>query len=195
MPSASCCHVASRNSVRAYFFTESWTISAKSWVSQSRRANPVRAKPCGSRPRLVRSYTAGMSFLRDRSPVTPKITRPQGPAMRGRRLSRGSRSGFTHPSGDRLLVLRPAVTSGRPLGPALVQLALHRVAELGPRLLELVDALVLEDQEHVAQVDPHPLQPVEHLLRLGGGAGDPVAVDLAVVGERQQGLLRHRVDR
>src|SRR3954453_21736740 len=35
-----------------------------------------------------------MSFLRDRSPVTPKITRPQGPAIRGRRLSRSSRSGL-----------------------------------------------------------------------------------------------------
>ena len=37
---------------------------------------------------------AGISFLRARSPVTPKSTIEQGPAMRGSRLSRGSRSGL-----------------------------------------------------------------------------------------------------
>lgn len=37
---------------------------------------------------------AGSSFFFDRSPVTPKITKLQGPAMRGNRRSRGSRSGF-----------------------------------------------------------------------------------------------------
>ncbi|SKV43736.1 Uncharacterised protein [Mycobacteroides abscessus subsp. massiliense] len=37
---------------------------------------------------------AGINFLRARSPVTPKITSEQGPAMRGRRLSRLSRNGF-----------------------------------------------------------------------------------------------------
>src|SRR5262245_43095201 len=35
-----------------------------------------------------------MSFLRARSPVTPNITRPQDPAILGRRRSRGSRNGF-----------------------------------------------------------------------------------------------------
>src|SRR6476661_5699321 len=39
---------------------------------------------------------AGMTFLRDRSPVTPKSTMPHGPAMRGRRRSCGSRSGFVY---------------------------------------------------------------------------------------------------
>src|SRR4051812_11975349 len=34
-----------------------------------------------------------MSFLRERSPVTPKITRALGPAIRLRRRSSGSRSG------------------------------------------------------------------------------------------------------
>ena len=94
MPSASCRQVSSRNGVRACSCTASCTTWAKSWSSQSRRANPVRANPGGSRPRLARSYTAGMSFLRARSPVTPKITRPHGPAMRGSRRSRGSRSGL-----------------------------------------------------------------------------------------------------
>src|SRR5690606_15026463 len=41
------------------------------------------------------SYTAGISFFRARSPVTPKITRPHGPAILGSRLSWGSRSGLT----------------------------------------------------------------------------------------------------
>ena len=49
-PSASCCQTSSRNSVRACAFTESWTICAKSWSAQSRRAKPTRLKPGGSRP-------------------------------------------------------------------------------------------------------------------------------------------------
>src|SRR5215469_14611274 len=36
-----------------------------------------------------------MSFFRDRSPVTPKSMRTDGPATRGMRRSRGSRSGLT----------------------------------------------------------------------------------------------------
>src|SRR5437762_12465379 len=51
-------------------------------------------------PRLARSYTAGMSFLRARSPVTPKITRAHGSGIRGRRRSCGSRSGL--PTSDLL---------------------------------------------------------------------------------------------
>src|SRR6478609_12028764 len=35
-----------------------------------------------------------MSFLRERSPVTPKMTSALGPAMRLRRRSSGSRSGL-----------------------------------------------------------------------------------------------------
>ena len=146
-----------------------------------------------------------MSFFRARSPVTPKITSPQGPAIRGRRLSRGSRSGLTRPTpSGRHRRSRWRSRASESLTRALQDCPSGRLwsswlctvlAELGPGLLELVDALVLEHQEHVAQVDPDPLQPVEHLLRLGGGAGDPVAVDLAVVGERHHGLLRHRVDR
>ena len=37
---------------------------------------------------------AGISFLRARSPVTPKMTRPHGPAICGSRRSCGSRSGL-----------------------------------------------------------------------------------------------------
>src|SRR6185312_16596127 len=43
---------------------------------------------------LARSYTAGMSFLRDRSPVTPKMIRLLGPAMRLSRRSEDNRSGL-----------------------------------------------------------------------------------------------------
>ncbi len=41
---------------------------------------------------------AGMSFLRDRSPPMPKITRTHGSGTRGRRRSDGSRSGLTPPA-------------------------------------------------------------------------------------------------
>ena len=75
-----------------------------------------------------------------------------------------------------------------------VELAPDRVEQLGPRLLELLDALVLEHAEHVVEVDADLGEAVEHLLRLRGGAGDRVAVELAVVGDGLQGLLRHRVD-
>ena len=34
--------------------------------------------------------------MRAKSPVTPKITMPEGPAMRGRRLSFALRNGLTH---------------------------------------------------------------------------------------------------
>src|SRR5690606_7031065 len=94
MPSASCFQVSSRNGVRAYLRTASRTISAKSRSAQSRLAKPTSAKPGGRRPRFARSYTAGMSFFRDRSPVTPKITSALGPAILFNRGSSGERSGF-----------------------------------------------------------------------------------------------------
>src|SRR4051794_11309070 len=74
--------------------TEAFTSAAKSWSSHSRRAKPTSAKLGGSSPRFARSYTAGMSFLRARSPVTPNRTSEQGPAIRFSRRSRGSRSGL-----------------------------------------------------------------------------------------------------
>src|SRR5262249_33640103 len=67
---------------------------SKSPSPQSRRAKPATTKPGGSRPRLARSYMAGISFLRARSPVTPKITRAHGSGIRGSRRSWGSRSGL-----------------------------------------------------------------------------------------------------
>src|SRR3569833_3047290 len=51
---------------------------------------------------------AGSSFLRARAPVTPNSTSTQGPATRGRRLSRGSRSGLSTFSIRDICGLRPA---------------------------------------------------------------------------------------
>ena len=94
MPWDSCFQTSSLQGVLAYFFTASRTTWPKSWSSQSLRANPTSEKPGGSSPRLAKSYTAGMSFFRLRSPVTPKMIKPDGPAMRLSLRSAGSLSGF-----------------------------------------------------------------------------------------------------
>ena len=132
---------------------------------------------------------AGISFLRDRSPVTPKITMPDGPAIRGSRLSRGSRSGFVV---DRHGVLRiPFVGAahgqldGRRRGATgdAARDAGHRCASLraaatlGQCLAtvstsssqdddELVDALGLQHLEDVVEVDADGGQIGEHLRGL-----------------------------
>src|SRR5947208_6605916 len=83
---------SSLQGVREYSWAACLASASKSPSPQSRRANPSTTKLGGSMPRLARSYTAGMSFLRARSPVTPKITRAQDSGMRGSRRSCGSRS-------------------------------------------------------------------------------------------------------
>src|SRR2546421_3408448 len=85
---------SSFHGVRAWSCAASLASASKSPSPQSRRANPRTTKLGGSMPRLARSYRAGMSFLRARSPVTPKITRAQGSGIRGSRRSCGSRSGL-----------------------------------------------------------------------------------------------------
>src|SRR6266568_4845840 len=85
---------SSFHGVRECSCAASLASASKSPSPQSRRANPSTTKLGGSIPRLARSYTAGISFLRARSPVTPKITRAQGSGMRGSRRSCGSRSGL-----------------------------------------------------------------------------------------------------
>ena len=47
--------------------------------------------------------SAGSSFLRARSPVTPKMTSAQGSGIRGRRRSSGSRRGFDAATGHAVL--------------------------------------------------------------------------------------------
>src|SRR5689334_24356786 len=92
-----------------------------------------------------------MTFLRDRSPVTPKSTRPHGPAMRGSRRSCGTRSGFdvtptSPPPVGAVEVDQPArrgVLLRRHRGVAREGGAdLHRelLAELDAPLVEAVDA-------------------------------------------------------
>ena len=48
MPSLSCFQTSSRNGVRACSLTASWTIWAKSWSAQSRRAKPTRRSPAAA---------------------------------------------------------------------------------------------------------------------------------------------------
>src|SRR3954451_24665030 len=192
IPWMSCCQTSSRNGVLACSLTASWTTSAKSSFSQSRRAKPTSEKPGGSRPRFARSYTAGISFLRDRSPVTPKMTRPDGPAIRGSRRSAGSRSGFApepeEPEGD-----NSALRGGEAL-----EFRLGRLEQVVPGRLELVDALDFQELNHVVVRDPELLERVQLGAGLLVGTGDGVAADLAVVlGGLQRGLGHgvHRVRR
>src|SRR2546423_9174329 len=124
---------SSFHGVRACCWAASRASASKSPSPQSRRANPSTTKLDGSIPRLARSYTAGMSFLRARSPVTPKITRAQGSGIRGRRRSCGSRSGL--PTSDLLGegpggVEQPG-QAGRAIGQVQVK---QRASALGQRL-------------------------------------------------------------
>src|SRR6478735_6826693 len=97
---------------------------------------------------------AGISFLRARSPVTPKITTAQGPAMRGMRLSRLSRNGLRQAVVSALAGLIVVLGSPRRRSSrGGVELALCCVEQFLPRLLELVHTLVLEHLEHIDQVD------------------------------------------
>src|SRR4249920_2570855 len=118
-----------------------------------------------------------MSFLQARSPVTPKITMPQGPAIRGSRRSLGSRSGLV-----------PSPTSG------LLERRAQRAEQAVPGRLELVDALVLEDPYDVVEVDAHLRQLFERALRGTIAGPHRVTDDLAVVDDRIERLLGHGVD-
>ena len=71
------------------------------------------------------------------------------------------------------------------VGPGLPELAVgRRVDQLVPGVLELLDALDLEQLDDVVVVDADRGQVVEHLLRVGVVARDGVAPDDAVVGDR-----------
>src|SRR5262245_45443427 len=100
---------------------------------------------------------AGMSFLRDRSPVTPKMTRLHGPAIRGSRLSRGSRSGLVHPTAADVAALIFL----------LARLDVVRVAGIIPGLLELLHGTRQGDQTR------HPVgeMEAEHGAAAGGERG------------------------
>src|SRR6185437_13098939 len=142
------------------------------------------------------SYRAGISFLLARSPVTPNITMTQGPATRGIRRSRGSRSGLT---GSVSAAITPGFAGAGPGIPAFgssmmgtscsscvlrleAELVLDALEHLVPRHRELRDALVLEDLDHVVVADAERLQGGEQRPRLLVGAVDRVAPQDAVVG-------------
>src|SRR3979409_166585 len=74
-----------------------------------------------------------------------------------------------------------------------VELVLGRLQQLLPGLLELVDPVVLQRQEHVAQVDTDRVEFVEYPLGRIGSSGDGVSEDHAVVRNSVNGLLRHGV--
>src|SRR5699024_1232288 len=128
---------------------------------------------------------AGRSFLRARSPVTPNITMEPGPAMRGRRRSRGSRSGFGASVPGRWLGESVTIvlsrTAAREHGPPWWRAVLPTGSSAGgldglgdrgeqfvPRLLELLDDLALEHGEDVGEVHAGLGDPLEHGLGRGG---------------------------
>src|SRR3954470_2044325 len=116
-----------------------------------------------------------MSFFRDRSPVTPKITRAQGSGIRGSLRSCAVRSGLPTGSSCQFSVSCRCLTpcsAGVPrlAGPGrsvpyksgsvarAVRAVRRRVQRLGdavdqlePAGLELLDALVLEDLHDVVE--------------------------------------------
>lgn len=101
---------------------------------------------------------AGMSLRLARSPVTPKITRAQGPAMCGSRLSVLSRRGFTQSD-----AAAESLTGSALLG-CCAELLGGCVEQLVPGHLELVDALSLEDLEHVRKIDADCSELIEDRL-------------------------------
>src|SRR5262245_7949747 len=105
-----------------------------------------------------------MSFLRARSPVTPKMTRLHGPAIRGRRLSRSSRSGLIHPGTAGLFGICVAQRLWLQCRFCFVDGGTDAVKHLLPRLHELVDTFVLEDLEDIREIDADGRQLVEHAL-------------------------------
>src|ERR1700759_4669184 len=129
---------------------------------------------------------AGSSFLRARSPVTPNMTSTHGPATRGIRRSRASRSGLSWVcwssmawglAGAAPRLPGPAVTDSlttlfflryvasirqrRALGPRtllLAELALDRLDELVPGCGELSHALIFQHLDDIVVGDTQLLQ-------------------------------------
>src|SRR5947209_11915317 len=99
---------------------------------------------------------AGTTFLRARSPVTPKITTAHGGAICGSRLSRLSRNGFCQVSAV-VRVLAGLICAAPQHRSALhrrrrgsfggrVELLLCLLEQLCPRLLELLHTFVFQNQ-------------------------------------------------
>ena len=156
MPSASCFQTSSRNGVRACSLTESWTIWAKSWSAQSRRAKPTRLKPgrqqaavgevVDRRHELLARQVAGDA--EDDQPAgsgdarEPPVARVAQRVARARRRARQACFGAAAASWSRTVA-----------------------SERLPGVLELLDALDLEHLEDVVDVDPDRGESVERRLR------------------------------
>src|ERR1700689_4268928 len=159
---------------------------------------------------------AGMSFLRARSPVTPNMTSTQGPATRGIRRSRGSRSGLCGSSAPVSSAMTPGLAGARPSGSpgsavtwnlrgvhyepvwssaSEPHIRSDRVEQLIPRCLELRDALVLENLHHVVVADAERFEVLEDLAGRVVSTVHRVAAQLAVVRGGLDGRLGHGVHR
>src|SRR5688572_4081938 len=108
------------------------------------------------------------------------MIRLHGPAMRGSRLSCGSRSGLVQEPGP--TESSPAATTDSALD-RRGQLLGGRVEKVVPGVLELAHALLLEDLEDVDRVDAERRDLVEDILRLLRETDDRAGVDPTVVGE------------
>src|SRR3954470_7583994 len=99
-----------------------------------------------------------MSFLRARSPVTPKTTKAHGSGTRGSRRSRGSRSGLSAPGAPStvsvIVRLRTPAGSRCSASRLLLELGVDRLDQLGPGLLELFDSLALKQVDDLVVRDP-----------------------------------------
>src|SRR6516164_2189654 len=104
---------------------------------------------------------AGISFLRARSPVTPNMTRMQGPATRGMRRSRGSRRGLPAASSLIAAILFRLRRRSRPARRR--QLGAERVEHLLPGGRELGHALLFQHGHHVLVTDAELFQIHEEL--------------------------------
>src|SRR5262249_14187159 len=181
-------HTSSRHGVRACCWAARRATSSKSLSPHSRRAKPSSTKSVGSSPRLARSYTAGISFLRARSPVTPNTTSAHGSGTRGSRRSRGSRSGLGRGSAisKRLIDLLASALARSGLSAYWFARYARSRCLLSPRLQHLPEAGAA-----VGQVQP------QHRVPAGGQRGQVTgrlgrlqgAEAVRLAGHRQ--VLRH----
>ena len=146
MPSFSRSQTSWRNGVRACACTASQHDLAEVLVVPVASGEPDQRERRRQQAAVGQVVDRRHQLLGARSPVTPKITTAHGPAMRGNRLSSLSRSGFCQSSATAVLL-----TCAQDF--FCVELTLGRLEQLAPRLLELVDALVLQHQEDVGEVD------------------------------------------
>ena len=221
MPPASRSQTSSRHGVRACCLGRLAGELGEVLVAPVPAGEPEQREP---RSAAARGWPGrrppGISFLRARSPVTPKTTSAHGSGTRGSRRSRGSRSGLAEHgpvlevAGRGTAPRGPRRRTGRLARPAVARRSpARRCSTVGPaRLRELGAARysISSFQEStnfctpsssstshdVVDVDAERGQLVEHLRRRRRSMPATVSPRIsAVVGDRLQRRLRHRVDR